>query len=153
MHTRWTVHPIPCYITWVVNKLDEKINMFPLWYMKLYPAMVCRPTRLRFLWTHKHPGHGQSLPCAPLTGWHYIFCLHICRPKHANDATEIPLRTRLMGPTWAHVGRQEPGGSHVGPMNYATWDRWESRAIKPRERWTCWRPIYLHMYANMKRMF
>ena len=25
-----------------------------------------------------------------------------------------------MGPTW---GRQDPGGPHVGPMNFAIWER------------------------------
>ena len=29
------------------------------------------------------------------------------------------LIARLMGPTW---GRQDPGGPHVGPMNFAIWD-------------------------------
>ena len=29
------------------------------------------------------------------------------------------LIARFMGPTW---GRQDPGGPHVGPMNFAIWD-------------------------------
>ena len=28
-----------------------------------------------------------------------------------------------MGPTW---GRQDPGGPHVGPMNFAIWVHWLS---------------------------
>ena len=31
----------------------------------------------------------------------------------------FPLIARFMGPTW---GRQDPGGLHVGPMKFATWD-------------------------------
>ena len=27
-----------------------------------------------------------------------------------------------MGPIW---GRQDPGGPHVGPMNFAIWDIWK----------------------------
>ena len=32
------------------------------------------------------------------------------------------LMARLMGPTWGPIwGRQDPGGPHVGPMNFAIW--------------------------------
>ena len=31
---------------------------------------------------------------------------------------ETPLIARNMGPIW---GRQDPGGPHVGPMNFAIW--------------------------------
>ena len=28
-----------------------------------------------------------------------------------------------MGPTWGPIwGRQDPGGPHAGPMNFAVWD-------------------------------
>ena len=36
-----------------------------------------------------------------------------------------------MGPIW---GRQDPGGPHVGPMNFAVWDGldgFESELLKP----------------------
>ena len=33
-------------------------------------------------------------------------------------ASHKPLMARFMGPTW---GRQDPGGPHVGPMNFAIW--------------------------------
>ena len=32
-----------------------------------------------------------------------------------------------MGPIW---GRQEPGGPHVGPMNFAIWDDWLLARVK-----------------------
>ena len=55
---------------------------------------------------------------------------HIC---HWSTAVDIPLLSkfirsasliaRIMGPTWGPPGhRQDPGGPHVGPMNFAIWD-------------------------------
>ena len=36
----------------------------------------------------------------------------------------MSLIARFMGPIWGPSGadRQDPGGSHVGPMNFAIWD-------------------------------
>ena len=33
-----------------------------------------------------------------------------------------------MGPVW---GRQDPGGPHVGPMNFAIWDAFKSIPAAP----------------------
>ena len=41
-----------------------------------------------------------------------------------------------MGPIW---GRQDPGGPHVGPMNFAIWDGIQSRKKIIR---------HLHMYIS-----
>ena len=42
-----------------------------------------------------------------------------CRRKsHGNTFHRAALITRFMGPIW---GRQDPGGPHVGPMNFNIW--------------------------------
>ena len=33
-----------------------------------------------------------------------------------------------VGPIW---GRQDPGGPHVGPMNFAIWDVYQTQLTKP----------------------
>ena len=40
-------------------------------------------------------------------------CMHI----HVNPDSKV--HGANMGPTW---GRQDPGGPHVGPMNFAIWE-------------------------------
>ena len=35
-----------------------------------------------------------------------------------------------MGPTW---GRQDPGGTHVGPMNFAIWEVFPIKLLKVLE--------------------
>ena len=43
---------------------------------------------------------------------------------HSNFYSRIPdskVHGDNMGPIW---GRQDPGGPHVGPMNFAIWDAW-----------------------------
>ena len=35
-----------------------------------------------------------------------------------NDVPDSKVHGANMGPIW---GRQDPGGSHVGPMNFAIW--------------------------------
>ena len=45
-------------------------------------------------------------------------CLVCYCPTYQRLPTLI---TRFMGPTWGPWGRQDPGGPHVGPMNFAIW--------------------------------
>ena len=40
------------------------------------------------------------------------------------NITDSKVNGANMGPIW---GRQDPGGPHVGPMNFAIWDSWQSR--------------------------
>ena len=45
---------------------------------------------------------------------------------------------RFMGPIW---GRQDPGGPHVGPMNFAIWvDRYRPTS---QQTWGKRAPVYL----------
>ena len=37
-----------------------------------------------------------------------------------------------MGPIW---GRQDPGGSYVGPMNFAIWDNFQDYKLLPKCQW------------------
>ena len=37
----------------------------------------------------------------------------------SNNTPESKVHGANMGPIW---GRQDPGGPHVGPMNFAIWD-------------------------------
>ena len=38
-----------------------------------------------------------------------------------NDTPDSKVHGANMGPIW---GRQDPGGPHVGPMNFAMWDNY-----------------------------
>ena len=51
-----------------------------------------------------------------------VYCASIWRGCHWTVFLAIPdrkVRGVNMGPIW---GRQDPGGPHVGPMNFAIWD-------------------------------
>ena len=51
-----------------------------------------------------------ALEGAPQIALHWLLCITIPDSKvHGTN----------MGPIW---GRQDPGGPHVGPMNFAIWD-------------------------------
>ena len=39
--------------------------------------------------------------------------------KGVDKGTDSKVHGANMGPIW---GRQDPGGPHVGPMNFAIWD-------------------------------
>ena len=54
-------------------------------------------------------------------------CSWLCEaamPAHRGHLMVSPI-ARFMGPIW---GRQDPGGPHVGPMNFAIWDHNEGVA-------------------------
>ena len=64
------------------------------------------------------PGN-KSLPEPALTMMPYV----VTKPQWVNsqvpqDWTLITQISRFMGPIW---GQQDPGGPHVGPMNFAIW--------------------------------
>ena len=40
-------------------------------------------------------------------------------PQASNHIPDSKVHGANVGPTW---GRQDPGGPHVGPMNFAIWD-------------------------------
>ena len=54
-----------------------------------------------------------------------IFFIIIIKMHHGLDSSEdthtpdSKVHGAKMGPIW---GRQDPGGPHVGPMNFAIWD-------------------------------
>ena len=51
-----------------------------------------------------------------------LFCLFVstnCYPYHMVHIPDSKVHGASMGPAW---GRQDPGGPHVGPMNFAIWD-------------------------------
>ena len=61
----------------------------------------------------------SSIGCATSIGIHIIkiiFMLAILMPGKAIPDSKV--QGANMGPIW---GRQDPGGPHVGPMNFAIW--------------------------------
>ena len=54
----------------------------------------------------------------PGRGWYYESCYHIACTYMINTVIESKFHGANMGPIW---GRQDPGGPHVGPMNFAIW--------------------------------
>ena len=55
--------------------------------------------------------HSQTSTAAPLTFGMEVMGMESTRVSKVHGAN--------MGPIW---GRQDPGGPHVGPMNFAIWD-------------------------------
>ena len=70
-----------------------------------------------------------TMLCLPLTKWHRnkdisIYGIDLSFPQYYCWTSQclIPdskVHGANMGPIW---GRQDPGGPHVGPMNFAIWD-------------------------------
>ena len=59
--------------------------------------------------------HQQSTgPCGAYGPW----CVRTCRPQF-DAIPDSKVHGAHMGPIW---GREDPGGPHVGPMNFAIWD-------------------------------
>ena len=67
---------------------------------------------------------------------------HYCCPRGWDPDSKVPETN--MGPIW---GRQDPGGPHVGPMNFAMWEcmliRWWIQIV------TCIVLVILALYAIM----
>ena len=59
--------------------------------------------------------------------------------------------TRLMGPTWAHLGWQDPGGPHVGPTNFGIWDMLTIKctAANIEPFWNRFGPNYRHGFQRV----
>ena len=68
-------------------------------------------------------------------------CSVISGPLYTQCAyhTKLSLIARFMGPTWGSIwGRQDPGGPHVGPMNFAIWAGivlWPPGVTEDLNRW------------------
>ena len=130
-------------------------------------------------WMHWRLSFQQS-PVLPVTKyaskWHYHFSVKVSKPSSADplyisNANLIILVTAdvlvancaqpetstpdskvhgaNMGPIW---GRQDPGGPHVGPMNFAIWDSTEQE-VKHRFFFNFaayqWLWVYLHKPADI----
>ena len=53
-----------------------------------------------------------------LRWWSYLYMVHPNNYAHGYAFPDNKVHGAYMGPTW---GRQDPGGPHVGPMNFAIW--------------------------------
>ena len=80
-----------------------------------YVMMSCNPSLTRFHWIRRTGG------CLTITynrdWWLFpVICLYSRRvPRYCPDSK---FHGANMGPIW---GRQDPGGPHAGPMNFAIW--------------------------------
>ena len=61
----------------------------------------------------------NSIQCCPAKSLYSITVQIEC--KNINNTPDSKVHGANMGPIW---GQQEPGGPHVGPMNFAIWDSW-----------------------------
>ena len=48
-----------------------------------------------------------------------MYCRLLLAVKYSYKIPDSRVHGANMGPIW---GRQDPGGPHVGPMNFAIWD-------------------------------
>ena len=55
-----------------------------------------------------------------------ILCIWTCMGKCGENTPDSKVHGANMGPIW---GREDPGGPHVSPMNYAIWDYKKQQAI------------------------
>ena len=59
-------------------------------------------------------------------GFVFFWSYYACRVNYCNPFIHVsmtPLIASFMGPIWGTIwGRQDPGGPHVGPVNFAIWD-------------------------------
>ena len=69
-----------------------------------------------------------------------VICPFIATSSEAHPDTKA--HGANMGPIW---GRQNPGGPHVGPMNFAIWDRY-------RPYVTCKQTSYQRFYKKIKQL-
>ena len=99
---------------WGFHYRDKTISMSSY----LYKGNPCTG-KITFIWKHD-PCPTPSLPnyCDLQIFLGYAISVSLCIPRiHLSSAGT--LIARFMGPTW---GWQDPGGPHVGPMNFAIWD-------------------------------
>ena len=75
--------------------------------------------------------------------WH-VYLWDLAAVYHAHPNSKVDGAN--MGPTW---GGQDPGGPHVGPMNFAIWDIFEAGAIW--FRWTWFHSV--HPQGVVKQLF
>ena len=69
--------------------------------------------------------HSSPAPSAEPENWALITLTHWGRDNMAAISQTKPdsnVHGANMGPIW---GRQDPGGPHVGPMNFAIWDNFK----------------------------
>ena len=123
----WTLMTFPChkYLLHVPNdeyRMENRLFDREIRFIQ-FNVSICdqfypcgtRDTSNTLIQYHNWRCPRHQYPC-----WHCWHNRHIClKPGYVSDSK---VHGANMGPMWC---RQDPGGPHVGPMNFAIWDLYQ----------------------------
>ena len=74
--------------------------------------------------------YDQGKPLVMIPEMYVMWSLEQRKQVNVPDSDKV--HGTHMGPIW---GRQDPGGPHVGPMNFAIWGRKSPNAVRYKSFW------------------
>ena len=99
--------------------LPSSVASYHLAILWLFCIPARAPGKLVHIWnTMKHMTPTAAAYCCMHTASHFNSSPRGQNSRHFVDTPDSKVHGANMGPIW---GRQDPGGPHVGPMNFAIW--------------------------------